>query len=273
MPIFRQPKAEHIVSQRSLSLLERQQLYDHEVRYNTHVGLLVAVIIGILVILLHCFSLAHGAASAYLAAFGTALAAYGASLGLGGVLGFLFGVPNQSRGTTNNITNAGPGTVALTTGKDSVNAGGDIDTKPKPPAGVPALLEDAQPAAPAPTDVPPANVPDPAPARLPAPPASPTTSSSNGESSNLEQVADWVTKLLLGGGLTQMQRIPPKIWQWSNHVAVGMLPPRSAAEAIVTQQAFAAGLLVYGFVLGFFAGFLVTKLQLGKAIAADPGNP
>ncbi|HVG27774.1 MAG TPA: hypothetical protein VM865_09225 [Acidobacteriaceae bacterium] len=85
--------------------------------------------------------------------------------------------------------------------------------------------------------------------------------------SNLEQVADWVTKLLLGGGLTQMGRIPPKIWQWSHAVAMGTLGAAADERRIVAEQAFACGLMVYGFILGFFAGFLITKLQLGRAIA------
>jgi hypothetical protein len=85
--------------------------------------------------------------------------------------------------------------------------------------------------------------------------------------SNLEQVADWVTKLLLGGGLTQMQHIPPLVWQWSRVVAIGIIGPAGANEqTIQSHQSFAAGMLVYGFIVGFFSGFLITKLQLGKAI-------
>jgi hypothetical protein len=73
-----------------------------------------------------------------------------------------------------------------------------------------------------------------------------------------------------------MQHIPPKIWQWSRVVAIGILgkqwdpsgkPCGGCEQLILAEQAFACGLMVYGFVLGFFAGFLITKLQLGKAIA------
>jgi hypothetical protein len=65
-----------------------------------------------------------------------------------------------------------------------------------------------------------------------------------------------------------MQRIPPKVWQWLRVVALGILGDDQHANEniIVAQQAFAAGLLVYSFVLGFFAGFLITKLQLGKQV-------
>ena len=74
-----------------------------------------------------------------------------------------------------------------------------------------------------------------------------------------------------------MQRIPPKVWQWSHVVALGIIgdDPRINDRLILAQQAFAAGLLVYGFILGFFSGYLITKLQLGKAIArvAAPAHP
>jgi len=72
--------------------------------------------------------------------------------------------------------------------------------------------------------------------------------------------------LLLGGGLTQIQQIPPKVWQWARAVAVGIDP--DAKEALIqSHQAFAAGLMTFGFVLGFFGGFLITKLQLGRALS------
>ncbi len=65
-----------------------------------------------------------------------------------------------------------------------------------------------------------------------------------------------------------MQRIPPKIWQWSHAVAMGVLGNTPATPPqIVAEQAFACGLMVYAFVLGFFGGFLITKLQLGRAIS------
>jgi hypothetical protein len=100
--------------------------------------------------------------------------------------------------------------------------------------------------------------------------------------SNLEQVADWVTKLLLGGGLTQVQHIPGLVWQWARWVAIGMLTENDLAkmadtgtsknqveQIILAHQAFAAGLLDYGFILGFFGGFLITKLRLGRAISGN----
>jgi hypothetical protein len=89
------------------------------------------------------------------------------------------------------------------------------------------------------------------------------------EDSNLVQVSDWVTKLLLGGGLTQLQQIPPRIWELAGWVAIGIDPGAAARgkEAILqSNQAFAAGLLIYFSVLGFFGGYFITQLQFRKRL-------
>jgi len=85
--------------------------------------------------------------------------------------------------------------------------------------------------------------------------------------SNLEQVADWVTKLLLGGGLTQMQRIPPQIWKWSYIVATGIAPLSSLQRWLPRSRRSQPAFSFTVSFLGFFAGFLITKLQIGKAIS------
>ncbi|HEY3835890.1 MAG TPA: hypothetical protein VGL72_04945 [Bryobacteraceae bacterium] len=86
--------------------------------------------------------------------------------------------------------------------------------------------------------------------------------------SNLVQVSDWMTKLLLGGGLTQLQQIPKKIWELAGWVAIGIDPKNAdpTSAAYQANQIFASGLLVYFFVLGFFGGYFITQLQFGKKI-------
>jgi hypothetical protein len=75
-----------------------------------------------------------------------------------------------------------------------------------------------------------------------------------------------VTKLLLGGGLTQLQQIPKMVWELAYSVAVG-INPAAKGQTLWAEQAFAAGLLVYFFIAGFFSGYLITKLQLGRRIS------
>jgi len=216
----------------------------------TNIGVANAVLIGFAVILIHGDN------------WTVAITAFGASMGLGGVLGFLFGIPGLPRGIehVDNLAVGGQGA--------SVSAG---DTAAPLNASHPAAS--VQPHV-APTAAAASEAPMPPANPVPLNPTRPRLRSlgATPPPSNLEQVADWVTKLLLGGGLTQLQHIPPKVWQWSRALAIGIAhidpqaSPAAAEQYLQAQQAFAAGLLTYGFVLGFFAGFLITKLSLGRAV-------
>jgi hypothetical protein len=224
-PSLFRPSQQDIENRRFLSPNERA-LEEHKALGRwTMCGLAIAVVIGFIVIHNH-----GGVQTAGIAAFG-------ASLGTGGVLGFLFGVPSASKSPVT-VNNAG--SVAVGTGDDSKTTGGNLNAHVD--AATNPSTADADPVSPAPQ--------------------------SRYKTSNLEQVADWVTKLLLGGGLTQMQHIPPLVWRWAQIVAWGIVGGETVSDQRMrAEQAFGGGLLVYGFVLGFFAGFLITKLQLGKEIA------
>jgi hypothetical protein len=247
-----------IKARRSMSTSER--LLDHQNRlyFWTNLGLGIALVVGFIVIIVHGGN------------WTTSIAAFGASLGTGGVLGFLFGVPSAAR-TPVNITSTG--NVAVGTGNNSPTVSADVVDQTGTPPTEPNEHPQTEPASPIIT-----LAPSPSITPKTIPPADPSQAGEDTQPpiaisrpsvSNLEQVADWVTKLLLGGGLTQMQRIPPKIWQWAHVVALGIIgdDPKINDRLILAQQSFAAGLLVYGFILGFFSGYLITKLQLGKAIA------
>lgn len=206
----------------------------------TMFGLSFAVVLGLLV------SAIHGGTVT------VSVAAFGAALGLGGVLGFLFGIPSPG-GTKPSVKINQVNAAGVVEGGQGGGAGAAAANLPSTSLTLPAQSPGSGAGA----------------GKTPGSPGGATAPAATGQVSNLEQVADWVTKLLLGGGLTQMQRIPPKIWQWSHAVAVGILgrPTGIVEQVIVAEQAFACGLMVYGFILGFFAGFLITKLQLGNAIA------
>jgi len=182
----------------------------------TNLGLLNALIIGVLVVWV------HGGRQT------TAIAWSGASLALGGLLGFLFGIPGRQQGT---VQINQPGVAAIDTEINRATGTGG--------GGVTAAAGEI---------------------------ASPnSTQDSHSDPSNLEQVSDWVTKLLLGGGLTQLQQIPRMIWELSYSVAVG-IDPNASGQLLLSEQAFASGVLIYFFVTGFFGGYLITKLQLGRRL-------
>lgn len=74
-------------------------------------------------------------------------------------------------------------------------------------------------------------------------------------SNNLEQVSDWLTKILVGAGLVQLEEMRDLLNEIGTHVgtAVG-----GAATGVVTQLT----LLVFG-ILGFLGGFLWTRVYYG----------
>ncbi len=74
-------------------------------------------------------------------------------------------------------------------------------------------------------------------------------------STHLEQVSDWLTKVLIGAGLVQLQKVPEALQSMANAIA--------AKDGLVTATIIC--LLVSFFILGFFVGYLATRLFLSAA--------
>jgi len=90
---------------------------------------------------------------------------------------------------------------------------------------------------------------------------------------NLEQISDWLTKILVGVGLTQILQIPGQLQRLTAFLApaLGNQP---------SSQIFALGLIGYFSIAGFLIGYLTTRLLLGRAFimadevgAADAASP
>jgi len=88
-----------------------------------------------------------------------------------------------------------------------------------------------------------------------------TSTASYAPNTNLEQVSDWLTKILLGAGLTQIGSLPHRLRQLGDALAPVVGGDEGAAG-------FAAALAVYFSVLGFLAGWLLTRLLLARALSA-----
>ena len=74
---------------------------------------------------------------------------------------------------------------------------------------------------------------------------------------NLEEISDWLTKILVGVGLTQLSAIPRALREIGQAAAptLGNFP---------NSEMFALGILVYFAVCGFFISFLWTRLTLPR---------
>jgi CheY-like chemotaxis protein len=77
---------------------------------------------------------------------------------------------------------------------------------------------------------------------------------------NLEQISDWLTKILVGVGLTQLGKIPLKLQQAANTIEAGL---GSAPQ----NHVFALAILIYFPMCGFFVGYLWARLFLPNALA------
>jgi hypothetical protein len=95
------------------------------------------------------------------------------------------------------------------------------------------------------------------------------TNGSNGEgsedsryspSTSLEQIADWLTKIIVGVGLTQLNKIPNKLDLLAGYVAGGMGGDPGG-------KPFALAICIYYSVGGFLFGFLWSRLQMLRAFA------
>jgi len=80
---------------------------------------------------------------------------------------------------------------------------------------------------------------------------------------NLEQISDWLTKVLVGVGLTQIEKIGDGLWHFARSF-------RSALGAPEAAEPFVVGLVLYFVLCGFLSGYFWTRLFLaGAFVLAD----
>jgi tetratricopeptide (TPR) repeat protein len=72
---------------------------------------------------------------------------------------------------------------------------------------------------------------------------------------NLEQISDWLTKILVGVGLTQLGQAPQRLIKLAAYFQTGL--NGSAPVTLV--------IVLYSSVFGFFPGYLLTRLFLASA--------
>lgn len=86
---------------------------------------------------------------------------------------------------------------------------------------------------------------------------------------NLLDISDWLTKILVGLTLINLREIPPRLGEAAHALADGL--DRKNMEG---DFAFALGLIIAFAVVGFFMGYLYTRLFLAGAFSrADTARP
>lgn len=82
---------------------------------------------------------------------------------------------------------------------------------------------------------------------------------------NLEEVSDWLTKMLVGIGLTQLLTAPGNLWRVCGEFADDLKLDHAAQTGI-------CALVVYFLTIGFLTGYLMTRLYLSGALARADGS-
>lgn len=76
---------------------------------------------------------------------------------------------------------------------------------------------------------------------------------------NLEDISDWLTKILVGVGLTQIASISGVLNKYADFVAAGL-------GNFSSSKVFGIAILILFLIVGFLVGYLLTRLRLKSAL-------
>lgn len=94
-----------------------------------------------------------------------------------------------------------------------------------------------------------------------------SSGASAGDESPIEQISDWLTKIIVGLGLANLKDLPHQLDLWAHYVAGSLGQSQgetaaAAAAAIPWGPSFALGLIIYFLVLGFLSCYILTQMFL-----------
>lgn len=82
---------------------------------------------------------------------------------------------------------------------------------------------------------------------------------------NLEQISDWLTKIIVGLTLVNLQQIPKFFENLANSMKTGM--GNSDSDVV-----FSGGIMVYFLILGFLGGYIITRTQISSLFSRADAN-
>jgi hypothetical protein len=207
-----------------------------QVKWSTYQAF--AIMVGLVMLIIYSASSSRG-----WQAFSICLFAAGASLATGLLVGFLFGIPRAGSPKTGGATvtpDAGgkPDAVGKTDAAVTAVAGAnlvagvnaDVGVKTDPGANVAANAK-----------------PDATDGGKPKGVYSANT--------NLEQISDWLTKIIVGVGLVQLTVIPGKLRSLADYLATAFGTPAVPSALVMT-------IIFYFGIFGFLLGYLWARIYL-----------
>jgi hypothetical protein len=103
-------------------------------------------------------------------------------------------------------------------------------------------------------------------------PVQPHVSTSTNDQSPIEQIADWLTKTIVGVALVNLEKMPGLLSRWAAYVSSSIGDPPSMAAACGGRAgcnlgpSFALGVIIYFTVVGFLSGYLLTQVFLQRYV-------
>jgi hypothetical protein len=87
------------------------------------------------------------------------------------------------------------------------------------------------------------------------------------ENTNLTQISDWLTKILIGAGLVQLKEAPGFILKVARVMAEGLRKVAPKVETVDEFTIFCAAIILFFLTWGFISGYIVMKLVLTEQFA------
>lgn len=87
---------------------------------------------------------------------------------------------------------------------------------------------------------------------------------------NLEEIADWLTKIILGAGLVELTSMREPIWQLSQFMAKGVEPAPTQQVTDPGSPAIALAIMGFFFASGVLYGYLWTRYE--ASVTADSSS-
>ncbi len=87
---------------------------------------------------------------------------------------------------------------------------------------------------------------------------------------NLEQISDWLTKIIVGLGLVQLRSVPVHLYNAAEWMARSFVPlPVTSPPAVLSPAAvsFAGGFIIFFSIVGFMGGYMATRLFIAGAFS------
>lgn len=85
-------------------------------------------------------------------------------------------------------------------------------------------------------------------------------------STNLAEISDWLTKLLLGAGLVSLSRLGGPLGRLIDDVAAGLYGPKATPDIIQSAKVTAGTVMIAFAVLGLLVSYIVTSTWYEKKL-------